>query len=258
MLDYSLKSKEQKEYYNKTAEQYDQWHVDPASAKIVDTWNFNNLKQFLGQKKINNCLDLGCGTGRLSNKLLSMADQVYGVDQSEEVLKIAIKKYPALKLTCAEVVNLPYEDNFFDLVIINGSLHHFFAVEQTLRQVYRVLKPNGLLVLLGEPNQRFMKLYNPFFYLWGINRVLNKLFSQNKGEELIEPEAEQYLPSILKKQIIQAGFDIQEYYTYDYLARSENKIWLKVYNNYLNFEHQYLAKIFKNLGMAIQCLAIKK
>lgn len=258
MNNYSVKSKEQKDYYNKTAEKYDQWHVEPNSAKVVDTWNFNNLKKFLKGRKIERCLDLGCGTGRLSNELLEISKEVYGVDQSNEVLKIAKQKYPQLKLSCAEVIKLPYQDNYFDMVIINGSLHHFFAVKETLKESYRVLKPNGVFILLGEPNKQFMKLYNPFFYIWIIDRLLIKLFSKSIAEELIEPDAEKYIPKVLKKQITKTGFDLKQYYTYDYFSRWENEKWLSKYAKYLEWEHKYLAKLFKNLGMAIQCFAIKK
>jgi len=266
---YTEKSKIQKNYYNKTAAKYDEWHIDPPSAKIVDAWNFINLKKFLNntlltgrQEHIHKSLELGCGTGRLSNSLFQIADEVYGVDLSEEVLKIAKQKYPKLKLTCSAVTNLPYPDNYFDMVIINGSLHHFFAVAKTFAEARRVLKTGGVFVLLGEPNSEFLKPYNPFFYSWAINRVIAKLFSfwrVNKGsQELIEPDAESYKPWVLKRQLVEAGFDIKGFYTYDYFVRSNNKWLLKFYKPYLNFEHKILAKIFPYLGLAIQAFSIKK
>src|SRR3989344_4116665 len=95
---YSQKSEVQKQYYNKTAKQYDDWHINPPSAKVVDAWNFSNLKKFLKDKHIGKSLELGCGTGRLANSLFQISDEVYGVDLSEAVLKIAKEKYPNLKL----------------------------------------------------------------------------------------------------------------------------------------------------------------
>ena len=258
---YSQKSKIQKDYYNQTAEKYDQWHIDPPSAKVIDAWNFTNLKKFLGKKTINKSLELGCGTGRLANSLFQISDEVYGVDLSKEVLKIAQQKYPKLKLECSEVVNLPYQDNYFDMVIINGSLHHFFAVEKTFKEAYRVLKTGGVFVLLGEPNSEFFKAYNPFFYAWLINRVLAKIFSlffKTTPNEDIEPDAESYKPWILKKQLSAAGFEVKRFYTYDYFHRTENKFFLKFYKAYLNFENKTISKIFPYLGLAIQAFSIKK
>ena len=259
---YTQKSKVQKDYYNQTAAKYDQWHIDPPSAKIVDSWNFANLKKFLKNKHINKSLELGCGTGRLANSLFQISNEVYGVDLSQEVLKIAKQKYPKLKLECSQIINLPYSDNYFDMIIINGSLHHFFAVEKTFKEARRVLKTGGAFVLLGEPNSQFLKPYNPFFYTWAINRVISKLFgflSVNKGpQELIEPDAESYKPWILKKQLKQAGFEVKDFYTYDYFVRSNNKFLLRFYKTYLNFENKIFRKIFPNLGLAIQAFSIKK
>lgn len=266
---YTQKSKVQKDYYNQTAAKYDRWHIDPPSAKIVDAWNFVNLKKFLKntlptgrQEHISKSLELGCGTGRLANSLFQISDNVYGIDLSQEVLKIAKEKYPKLKLERSEVINLPYADNYFDMVIINGSLHHFFAVEQTFKEAYRVLKSGGAFVLLGEPNSQFLKLYNPFFYSWAINRIVSNLFGYlrvNKGsQELIEPAAETYKPRTLKKQLEQAGFDVKDFYTYDYFVRTNNKFLLNFYKPYLNFENKILIKIFPNLGLAIQAFSIKK
>jgi len=260
--EYSTRSKNQKDYYDRTAQDYDSWHVEVASAKIVDAWNFQNLLKFLGNTPINRAVELGCGTGRLANDLLNLSKEVYGVDQSSEVLAIAKNKYPQLKLTCAEVVKLPYEDNFFDLVIINGSLHHFFAVAETFREAHRVLKPGGVFALLGEPTNQFLKWYNPFFYFWLLDRVIAKILSFFKkpsiDSKLIEPEAETYKPSQLKRQLSQAGFEVRLFYTYDYFHRTENPFLLKFYKTYLDWENKTLAKIFKNLGMAIQAMAIKK
>ncbi|MCD4760593.1 class I SAM-dependent methyltransferase [bacterium] len=259
---YSQKSKEQKDYYNRTAEHYDQWHVDLASARIVDQWNFDNLRDFLGDRKIEKALELGSGTGRMANNLFQVSDEVYGIDQSQEVLKIAQNKYPKLKLSCGEVTNLPYQDNFFDLIIINGSLHHFFAVEKTFQQAYRVLKPGGAFVLLGEPNSQFMKLSNVFYYIWIMDRITAKIFGmfshKDTPAEPIEPDAESYVPQELKIKLTKSGFDVQRFYTYDYIMRSENKFWLNFYKTYLNFENKFFAKAIPGRGMAIQVFSIKK
>lgn len=259
---YSEKSKIQKDYYNKTAKQYDDWHINPPSAKIVDSWNFANLKNFIGNQKLEKSLELGCGTGRMANSLFQLSEQVYGIDLSQEVLNIAKQKYPQLKLTCGEVINLPYQDNYFDMVIINGSLHHFFAVEKTFAEAHRVLKTGGYFVLLGEPSSQFLKPYNPFFYTWLINRVFNKIFSlfskKENHSELIEPDAESYKPWLLKQQLQNSGFVVSKFYTYDYFVRPSNRCLLKFYKIYLNLENKTLSKIFPYLGLAIQALTIKK
>ena len=165
--EYQENLKVQQNYYDRTAEQYDNWNVDVPSALIVGKWNFDNLKKFIGDKKIERCLDLGCGTGRLSNDLLKISDEVYGVDASQKLLNIAQKKYPNLKLEFGEASSLPYEDNLFDLVVVNGALHHFFALAETCREVNRVLKPGGIFAILGEPNKNYNKRRKTNLFLDG-------------------------------------------------------------------------------------------
>lgn len=260
---YQEKKQIQQDYYNSTAEKYDAWHTETESAKIVDQWNFENLQKFLDNKKVDKCLDVACGTGRLSAKLLQVADQVYGVDLSEEVLKIAKNKYPQINFSLGESVDLPYEDNFFDLVIINGSLHHFFATEKTFSEAFRVLKSGGKFVVLGEPNKNYGVLWNPFFYVWFLFRLLTRILNifvkqKTVQTELIEPEAESFVPAELKASLLKVGFEIKSIYTYDYLPRNESKLFLRYYASYLAWERKSLSKICPNLGSAIQFLAIKK
>ena len=260
---YQEKKQIQQDYYNSTAEKYDAWHTETESAKIVDQWNFVNLQNFLNQEKVDKCLDIASGTGRLSAKLLQVADNVYGVDLSEEVLKIAKNKYPQINFSLGESVALPYEDNFFDLVVINGSLHHFFATEKTFAEAFRVLKSSGKFVILGEPNKNYGALWNPFFYIWFLFRVITRILNifvkqKTVQTELIEPEAESFVAAQLKAILAKVGFEIKTFYTYDYLPRNESKVFLKHYTSYLAWEHRFLAKVFPNLGSAIQFLAIKK
>ena len=58
--------------------------------------------------------------------------------------------------------------------------------------------------------------------------------------------------------MVRANFEIIDFYTYDYFARSENKFWQTRYKIHLNLERKTLSKIFPYLGAAIQSFAIKK
>jgi len=263
MSEYKKNLEVQQGYYNSTADKYDQWHIDPKSAKVVDAWNFENLKGFLSDKRIDKCLDLGCGTGRLSHSLLQISKEVYGVDASREVLKIARDKYPDLKLGFAEAVDLPYEDDFFDLVVINGSLHHFFAMEGTFKEAFRVLNKGGVLAILGEPNIYYGKWWNPYKYLFILYRVavmVGNMFRKNKQQsnEPIEPDAEAFVPMKMKDSLKGVGFDVKKFYTYDFLPRNESKLFLSQYKKILAFDKNVMNKVAMNLGSAIQCFCVKK
>ncbi len=93
-------------------------------------------------------LDCSCGTGEFLRKLQGKA-QVYGLDISEEMLKIARRKLPAeTKLQKADVHNLPFEDNFFDDVISTEAFHHYYDQRKALQEMVRVAKKGGKVIVV--------------------------------------------------------------------------------------------------------------
>ena len=136
-------------YYDTTADLYDQWTVDPPIDRLVDDVNWEEFRRFLGPRKLERCLDLACGTGRDLDRLLAIGESVIGVDISHPMLSKARKRASKAELICGEVTHLPLRDALFDLVVIDGSLHHFFAQGEAIAEACRVLSGGGLLVLLG-------------------------------------------------------------------------------------------------------------
>ncbi len=95
-------------------------------------------------------LDSGCANGRLFEVLKNKEIEYFGVDFSEELIEIAKRKYPGVNFQTADCLNLPFPDNFFDKVYSISILHHIpsksFQI-QYLKEIRRVLKPGGLLIL---------------------------------------------------------------------------------------------------------------
>jgi len=124
--------------------------------------NFGNIDIYLFDQllkgrfdKCQRVLDAGCGNGRNLVYFLKNGFDVYGVDSDETavnaVTKLAgeiIPGYPPTNFLKAEIEKLPFETNFFDLVILSAVLHfaeskqHF---EDMLMESWRVLKPRGFL-----------------------------------------------------------------------------------------------------------------
>ena len=95
-------------------------------------------------------LDSGCANGRLYEILKEKKIDYYGIDISENLIKIAQNKYPEAKFQVANALNLPFQDNFFDKVFSISVLHNIPSKEfkiQYLQEIKRVLKPNGFLIL---------------------------------------------------------------------------------------------------------------
>ena len=97
----------------------------------------------------NRVLDLGCGNGRFSEIFREDIDYV-GVDNSEKMIEIAKKEHSGKKFQIAGALNLPFPDNYFDVIFSFAVIHHIPSKELRLRflsEAKRILKPGGILIL---------------------------------------------------------------------------------------------------------------
>jgi demethylmenaquinone methyltransferase/2-methoxy-6-polyprenyl-1,4-benzoquinol methylase len=97
-------------------------------------------------------LDAGGGTGRVSEALVTMADSIIVVDYSLGMLKQAIHKN-GLSTVCTPTENLPFLSESFERVIMVDALHHVFNHQDTLQELWRVVKTGGKIVI-EEPDIR--------------------------------------------------------------------------------------------------------
>jgi len=96
-------------------------------------------------------LDVGGGTGRVSSAIRDLVDEVVIADVSFGMLEKADRS--ALKPVCGGSESLPFADNFFERVIMVDALHHVINHADSAREMLRVLKPGGVLVI-EEPDIR--------------------------------------------------------------------------------------------------------
>jgi SAM-dependent methyltransferase len=104
-------------------------------------------------------LELGCGTGffLLNLKLAGVVEHGHVTDLSPGMVEVAQRNASRLGFEVegrvADAERIPYDDGTFDLVVGHAVLHHIPNVEQSLREVLRVLKPGGRFVFAGEPTR---------------------------------------------------------------------------------------------------------
>lgn len=108
-------------------------------------------------------LDVGCGTGvnlLEAARWFAPTRQLCGIDLSPGMVAVASAKARALGVPASFVVGdaerLPYDDGQFDLVICNSVLHWFRDRGAALREMHRVLRPGGqvLLICAAKPGFR--------------------------------------------------------------------------------------------------------
>jgi len=133
-------------------------------------------------------LDVCCGTGDIALGLARHGVQTVGLDFNEEMLRVAQSKAQKTEMTKAiqfvlgdaEAVHFP--DNSFDIVTVGYGLRNLSSWEKGLREMQRVAKPGGRLVVLefGKPgNPVWLRLY--FGYLRFFVPLLGRVFCGNAG-----------------------------------------------------------------------------
>ncbi len=100
-------------------------------------------------------LEIGCGLGDLTKNISDL--DLYACDVSATALLHIKKLLPKVKLLNMAVENLNFEDEFFDVVVGCGILHHA-NLPLTLPQIEKVLKQNGYFIFF-EPNLSFLESY---------------------------------------------------------------------------------------------------
>ena len=96
-------------------------------------------------------LDVGGGTGRVSSAIRDLVDEVVVADVSFGMLKETNRV--ALKPVCGGSESLPFAGNSFERIIMVDALHHVTSQAESAREMFRLLKPGGLLVI-EEPDIR--------------------------------------------------------------------------------------------------------
>lgn len=98
-------------------------------------------------------LDVGSGSGRLYEALRGQDLEFFGIDSSEEMIKFCREKFGQDSKThfeLGDILKIPFPDNYFDAVFCLATLHHIPSCElrlKALRELQRVIKPNGQLIM---------------------------------------------------------------------------------------------------------------
>lgn len=115
-------------------------------------------------------LDVGTGTGGFISVLKKVFPnaQITGIDPSLKTLEIARQNFPDIKFFKMEAEQLGFNDNSFDVVSISMALHHLPKIKKGLKEIKRVVKPDGYVIISEavsnnlNPAQEVHKMYHHF------------------------------------------------------------------------------------------------
>jgi demethylmenaquinone methyltransferase/2-methoxy-6-polyprenyl-1,4-benzoquinol methylase len=150
-------------------------------------WKQKILKM-VAAKQPSTVLDIATGTGDLAILFAkTSATEIIGLDISQGMLDIGKKKIEAQKLdTKIQMVlgdgeNIPYADNYFDVITVAYGVRNFENLEKGLSEILRTLKPGGQFIILETSvPTKFPFKQGYYVYANFIMPTIGKLFSNDK------------------------------------------------------------------------------
>jgi ubiquinone/menaquinone biosynthesis C-methylase UbiE len=142
-------------------------------------------------------LEVGCGYGRFSKKLLENGADLTAIDIDDYCIETLSKEHGEI-FQKGDVGSLEFKDESFDRIVMFDVLHHVKGSERAIKEAYRVLKPSGYAII-WEGSEPFVEDFLPP----KMNSFLVKILD---GEEVHDPE-------IIKHT---KGYDLQELEEYCY------------------------------------------
>jgi 2-polyprenyl-3-methyl-5-hydroxy-6-metoxy-1,4-benzoquinol methylase/uncharacterized protein YbaR (Trm112 family) len=160
-------------------------------------------------------LDVGCGTGGLLVAAQGSYRAVYGVDIALRWLVVCQKRLrdnkAAATLVCAEAEAMPFPSGCFTQAVAAELLEHVYDIDDTLREVKRVLRPEGILWLSGV--NRYCIGPHPLTGVWAVGFLPGRqrawALKKLKGVDLLR-YANMISPTYLSRRLREHGFAIRE------------------------------------------------
>jgi demethylmenaquinone methyltransferase/2-methoxy-6-polyprenyl-1,4-benzoquinol methylase len=149
-------------------------------------WRKKVLK-LVAAKNPKTILDIATGTGDLAILMSETnAEKIIGLDLSVGMLEVGKTKIAAknlsnkIEMVVGDSENLPFEDNSFDAITVAFGIRNFETLDKGLAEIYRVLKPNGIFVILETSNPTKTPYKQGYtFYTKNILPIIGKLFSKD-------------------------------------------------------------------------------
>jgi demethylmenaquinone methyltransferase/2-methoxy-6-polyprenyl-1,4-benzoquinol methylase len=174
-------------------------------AQMFDTisGNYDNLNRVISfgidikwRKKVlkmvadtnpKNILDIATGTGDLAILMSNTsAEKIIGLDISDGMLEVGRQKIDSKKLSnkiemvLGDSEKMPYQDNSFDAITVAFGVRNFENLDKGLSEINRVLKPNGIFVILETSNPTSFPFKQGYsFYTKYILPLIGKMFSKD-------------------------------------------------------------------------------
>ena len=169
-------------------------------------------------------LDAGCGVARWPIYLRRRGFRVFGIEYSHDACRIATANDPGLQVVRADVRRKPLRDASVDAVLSLGVVEHDEAgPDAAMREIHRVLKPGGTLILAVP--------YNNWWRRAVMNRLLSAITERRRQRQWRLGFAEYRFDAREVREFVErAGFDVSSMHPNDLRPPKNMGLWVD-YNN---------------------------
>ncbi|MGN6617128.1 MAG: class I SAM-dependent methyltransferase [Ilyomonas sp.] len=176
-------------------------------------------------------LDVGCGTGILTEKLAESGAKVTGIDASAEMIAKAKEAYPNIRFFVKDATNFSFDEPF-DAVFSNATLHWINEQEKALQCIHNCLKPGGRFVfeMGGKHN------------IESIHDAVRKVLTEEGFEEKAKVQSN-FFPSVAEQSALleKIGFTIRSIANFERPTKFEGEDGMR------NWIVQFCGFFFKNV-----------
>jgi ubiquinone/menaquinone biosynthesis C-methylase UbiE len=172
---------DKKAFFNEQAVNWDRHFYTPEMQERL-----SRLVSLFHLRPASRLLDVGGGTGGIIPHLLQAVGpqgKIWSIDFAEKMVEIARKKFnsePRVRFQLASVETLPFDPDMFDQVICFGAFPHFTDQEQALREMYRVLRKGGTLIIAHALSSEEIKAHHR-----GASPVRHDFLSEEKKMKIL-------------------------------------------------------------------------
>jgi trans-aconitate methyltransferase len=177
------------------------WNADLYSTKHNFVFKYGeDLISWLQPKEGERILDVGCGTGELTNELSKSGATIIGIDASEQMIKKAKEQFADIQFFVKDATNFSFDEPF-DAVFSNATLHWINDQLKALQCVYNSLKRGGRFVFEMGGKHNIQSIHN----------AVKKAMEQAGLKDKI-PTVSNYFPSVAEQTNLleQVGFIISD------------------------------------------------